>query len=268
MEYETAERDSSCLPEPLTRRNAGGDVYQRLATVDRQIQDTLRLESEELRRRLEIRDEASPDFLKEEALVYLIRYYRRVGNRQHVNDLSTCLVNRCAKLIYGSLGSLGPDARDDGYSEVVEELFAKILDLDSDRGDFLQVRFWVVLERITVDIFRKQVNRLELETTGGYDQETIDTLTQQGAVVVPTAFASRSVESKVIDRVLIEAALHQLEEPFRSAYLLHHYWRWPIEDKDPTVQTISRRFGKTPRTIRNWLSRADERLAPWRGEQK
>ena len=269
MGHETTEQDSSCLPEPLTRRNAGGDVYQRLATVDRQIQEVLKLDPEELRRRLEVRDEAAPDFLKEESLVYLIRYYRKVGNRQHVNDLSTCLVKRCAKLTYGRLGSLGADARDDGYSEVVEELFARILDLDSDRGDFLQVRFWVVLERLTVNVFRKQVNQVELESTGDYDQETIDSLIQQGAVVVvPTTFASRSAESEAIDKVLIEAALHQLEEPLRSAYLLRHYWSWPIEDQDPSVQTISQHFGKTPRTIRNWLSRADESLEAWRGEQK
>ena len=179
MEHETTNQDTACLPEPLTRRNAGGDVYQRLATVDRQIQEVLKLDSEELRRRLEIRDEAAPDFLKEESLVYLIRYYRKVGHRQHVNDLSTCLVKRCAKLTYGGLGSLAADVRDDGYSEVVEELFARILDLDSDRGDFLQVRFWVVLERLTVNVFRKQVNQVELESTGDYDQETIDSLIQQ-----------------------------------------------------------------------------------------
>ena len=211
MEHETTNQDTACLPEPLTRRNAGGDVYQRLATVDRQIQEVLKLDSEELRRRLEISDEAAPDFLKEESLVYLIRYYRKVGHRQHVNDLSTCLVKRCAKLTYGGLGSLGADVRDDGYSEVVEELFARILDLDSDRGDFLQVRFWVVLERLTVNVFRKQVNQVELESTGDYDQETIDSLIQQGTVVVvPTTFASRSAESEAIDNVLIEAALHQL----------------------------------------------------------
>ena len=41
MEYETAEQDSSRLPQALTRRNADGEVYQRLAAVDRQIQEAL-----------------------------------------------------------------------------------------------------------------------------------------------------------------------------------------------------------------------------------
>ena len=264
MEHQSPEQDSSCLLEPLTRRNKNGDVYQRLATVDRQIQDILNLDPQELRGRLEVRDEASLGYLKEESLVYLIRHYHKVGNRQRVNDLSECLVNRCSKWICSRLSGLRADARADGYSEVVEKLFTRILDLGSDRGDFLQVRFWVVLEKLTVDVFRKQVNKLELEMTVDCDRETIDTLIQEGAVVVPATLASRAVESEAIDRGLIEVALRQLEEPLRSAFLLRHYLGWPIEDRDPAVQTISRRFGKTPRTIRNWLSRADGRLEAWR----
>ena len=87
-------------------------------------------------------------------------------------------------------------------------------------------------------------------------------------MVLPAAFAGRRVESEAIDNALIEAALSQLEEPIRSAYLLRYLEDWPIEDKDPAVQTISRHFGKTPRTIRNWLSKADEILEAWRGEQR
>ncbi|MXZ23467.1 MAG: sigma-70 family RNA polymerase sigma factor [Caldilineaceae bacterium SB0665_bin_21] len=268
MEHQTAEQDSSCLPEPLTRHNQAGVVYERLPTVDRQIRDALELDLGGLQRCCEETDEASPNYLKEESLVYLIRYYRKVGNRQYVDDLSTYLVKRCAKSIYSWLGGLEADERDDGYSEVVEKLFTRILDLNSDRGDFLQVRFWVVLERLTVDVFNKKVNQLRYQSTGGYDLERIDTLTQQGAVVVPATSPSRSVESEAINKVLLQEALDQLEEPIRSAYLLRHYAEWPIEDRDPTIRTISRRFDKTPRTIRNWLSKANEILKIWRGEQK
>ena len=270
MEHETTEQDSSCLsqPQPLTRRNADGEVYQRLAAVDRQIKEAIGLDHEELRRCLEVSDDDPSAFLKEESLVYLIRHYHKAGNQEFVNDLAECLLKRCATWIDGNLGSLREGLRGDGNSSVVAEVFDRILDLTSDRGDFLQVRFWVVLKRITVDVFWKQVNQFDTESSGDYDQAAIDTLTQQGAVVVPTTFAVRSVESEGVDNVLIEVALRQLEEPIRSAYLLRHHRGWPIEDRDPAVQTISRHFGKTPRTIRNWLARADERLEAWRGEQQ
>ena len=268
MEHETMQRESSCLPHPLTRRNADSEVYQRLPGVDRQIKEALSLDDEELRRRLEISDEDSTTFLKEESLVYLIRHHHRAGNHEWVNDLAECLLRRSATWIDNKLSGLRKDLREDGYSSVVAELFTGILDLASDRGDFLQVRFWLALDKIRVNAFRRQVSQFDTESSGDYDQAAIDNMTQRGGVVVPTTIASRSVELEAIDRVLIRAALHQLEEPIRSAYLLRHHQGWPIEDKDPNVRTISRHFGKTPRTIRNWLSRADELLEAWRGEQR
>lgn len=268
MEHEITQQAESCLAQPLTRRNADGQVYQRLAVVDRQIEDAVGLNDEELRSRLAVRDEESPAFLKEESLVYVIRHHHATGNRKCVNDLTECLLKRCATWINGKLRGLRTDLREDGYAAVVAEVFTRILDLDSDRGDFLQVRFWKGIERITVDVFRKQIRQFDTESSGDYDQVTLDELTQQGAVAVPTASAGRSVASEAIDNVLIEAALNQLEEPIRSAYLLRHLEDWPIEDKNPAVQTISRHFGKTPRTIRNWLSKADEILEARRGEQR
>ena len=268
MGYKTTEQNSSRLPQPLTRRNAAGEVYHRLAAVDKQIQEALSLGQDELRGRLEVCDEASPAFLKEESLAYLVRHYHKEGNQEHVKDLAKCLLTRCATWIDGKLSSLRDDLKEDGNASVVAELFTMMLDLASDRGDFLQVRFWVVLEKLTVNAFRKQVNQHDLESTGDYDRETIDVMVQQGAAVIPPAIPSRSVESEAIDNVLIEGALHQLKEPLRSAFLLRHFRGWPIEDTDPTVQTISRHFGKTPRTIRNWLSRANELLEAWQGEQK
>ena len=267
MEHETTRQDESCLPQPLTRRNADGQVYQRLSVVDRQISEALGLDDEELRSRLEVHDEESPAFLKEESLVYLIRHHHGAGNRELVNDLAECLLKRCATWIDGKLSGLRTDLREDGNSGVVAEVFDRILDLTNDRGDFLQVRFWMSIKRITVGVFRKQVNQFDTESSGDYDQVTIDDPAQPDAVVL-TASAGRPVESEAIDYVLIEAALHQLEEPIRSAYLLRHHKDWPIEDKDPAIQTISRHFGKTPRTIRNWLSKADEILEAWRGEQR
>ena len=115
MEHKTIEQDTSCLPEPLTRRNSVGEVYQRQSIVNKQILEALRLDPEELRRRLEVRDKTSPGFLKEESLVYLIRHYHKEGNPQCVDNLSKCLLTRCATLINSRLDSLNADLRDEGY---------------------------------------------------------------------------------------------------------------------------------------------------------
>ncbi len=149
--------------------------------------------------------------------------------------------------------------------EVVKQLFVQILDLGSDKGDFLQVRFWVVLERRhTTPVFNNQLKQLKfgqnsipLTSLEGYDSEDTN------ALVRP-----QSIESEVIEKDLIRAALSQLREPLRSVYLLRHYYGWPIEDQDPNVQTISRHFNKTPRTIRNWFTEAEKCLEAWREENR
>ena len=274
MDYETREKDTSCLPEPLTRTNAEGEVYQRQGVVDRQIRDALGLYPEELRRRSELIDSESTDFIKEEALVYLIRHYHKAGDRDCMDELSESLLRRCATWVHGQLRSLGDEAATEGYSDVMELLFGRILDLGSDRGYFLQVRFWQALKSLTVQAYRKQLTQLKLDqrnvslaSLAGHDGEDVDALTRTGRVQAPATVTSRSVESEVIDNILIQHALNQLDEPIRSAFLLRHYYGWLIEDLDPSVRTISWHFEKTPRTIRNWLARADERLAAWRGAQ-
>ena len=274
MDHKTTEQDASCLPEPLTRTNAQGEVYQRQDVVDKQIRDALRLYPEELRTRSEIVDRDSPDFIKEEALVCLIRHYHQANDRARVNALSESLLHRCATWIRVQLLSLGDEAATEGYSDVTELLFGRILDLGGDRGDFLQVRFWQVLKSLTVQVYRKQLTQLKFDQRGvsltslaGYDGEDPDVLTRKGRVQVPAEVSSRSVELDVLDGISIRNALKQLDEPIRSAFVLRYYYDWPIEHQDPSVKTISRHFRKTPRTIRNWLAKAEECLAAWRGSQ-
>lgn len=267
------EQDTSCLPEPLTRKNADGEIYQRESVVDRQIQEALILDAEELARRSKVTDKVSGDFLKEESLVYLIRHYQNVGNRRIVNVLSESLLGRCATLINDRLRRLGELAAEEGYSEVVTTLFCRILDLDSNQGDFLQVRFWIVLKSLTVQAFRNQLNLSKHErdnfpsaTPEGHDSVDTDTMSHENGARILGTKTTRTVESEVIDKLLVRRALSQLKEPLRTVYLLRNYWGWPIEDKDLDVRTISQRFTKSPRTIRNWLNTANKCLEAWREE--
>ena len=273
MDRETIERGELCLPEPLSHANLDGHIYQRQAIVEQQITAALILGPQELEARCQLRDGNSPNFLKEESLVYLIRHYYGSGNSVCVSFLSESLLSRCATFINRYLRSLEEDSTEEGYDAVVEQLFTRILDLENDRGDFLQVRFWLALKRLTVQVYRKQLKQvkreqedLPLTSLAGYDTEDSDELSPNMVVPTPDSAMVRSAESEFIENHVIQAALQQLEEPVRTAYLLRHYEGWPIEDQDPAVRTISNHFEKTPRTIRNWLAKADDRLAAWRGE--
>ena len=275
MESDNSENRGARLPEPLTHTNKSGKRYRRLPEVDKQIRTALDLDPEELVPQATVSDKSSPDFLKEETLVYLIRRYHRENDRRTVKDLTEVLLERCTGWIESRLRKLGDDAVAEGYADVVERLFKQILDLDSDSGDFLQVRFWRALKGFTARVFGEQLKQRKriqdsspLSSLTGYDGEDSDTSGYEWKVKPSESATCRSAESQVTDKIFIAQAMRQLEEPFRSAYLLRHYHDWPIESRDPAVQPISQNFDKTPRTIRNWLAKADEQLSVWLGEQK
>jgi DNA-directed RNA polymerase specialized sigma24 family protein len=262
--------------DPLTHRNRAGEVYVRAPHVERQILEALTLSGEVLRARVAIAEQESSDYLSEECLVYLLRHYLRLGDTTRVNDLAESLVRRCTRMIGKHLHVLGDEALEEGYSEIIKRLFTLILDVATNKADFLQVKFWVVVKKFCIQEFGRQLrdhtlrqDAVSLSQVPGYDG-TGDEDEEEATLVRLTGEDQRRVttpsyEKAIVDSDLKRAALTQLRQPLRSAYLLRYCEGWPIEHQDPTVQTISRHFGKTPRTIRNWLTTAEEILAQWRG---
>src|SRR5205085_52642 len=143
---------------------------------------------------------------------------------------------------------LHAEAARDGYDDVIARLFAQILDLDSDRGDFLQVRFRPAVEKLAIRAFNQQLaqqkrsqDAVPFSSLAGYDRDEGE---DSGRLVGSSdaAAASPSADLAVENDEVIRDALSRLDEPFRSAFLLRYHWGWPIEDHDPDVQTISRVF--------------------------
>jgi DNA-directed RNA polymerase specialized sigma24 family protein len=252
----------------LTHCNKDGIPYRRETAVERQIEAAFQLSRSILMERARLRDREAPGYLQEECLVCLLRAYTAEGDAATVAALSEALLERCARFINGKLMSLGRDAAEEAYSEVMVRLFDLILDVESDRGDFLQVRFWLALEKLVVTAFGRQtreITRSRLQVplsalpgaSGGDDEEPRVTAQVE-------EIAERNLPPDVA--LLYREALALLDEPLRTAFVLRHYEGWPIEDRDETVPTISRYFNKTPRTIRNWMTTAEQALAAWRGE--
>lgn len=275
--------DPPAMLEPLTHRNRAGKLYLRESDVERQILASFPLSCEELRQRTGISDRGSSDYLSEECLVYLARHYLRGRDERRVSHLCSALVRRTTRIIHKRLRSLGPEAVDEGYSQIVTQLFSKILDTSTDHADFFQVRFWCGLNRLCIKVFSIQLANIDRRRTEvpfsqipGYENDDDEAEPEMKSVRLSEddkqRVSSSSGDKAIRDRDLAHEARRivftHLDEPFRSAYMLRHYHGWPIEGQDPNVPTISRHFGKTPRTIRNWLDKAEEILASRRGEQK
>jgi DNA-directed RNA polymerase specialized sigma24 family protein len=164
------------------------------------------------------------------------------------------------------------------FHDVVEELFDQILDLESDRGDFLQVRFWPVVEKLRINAFNRYTEALNRakdavtwDSVAGYEQRSGEGAEMTGGRHRPADSESLqkarlSAEQRAAYLEAAREVLDHVDEPYKTAFVLRHYYDWPIETKKPGLPSISRYFGKTPRTINDWLKRADEMIERRKGE--
>ena len=255
---------------PLTKSSKDGKPYERSREVETQILSCLPLPPDLVVEQARLRDYRAASFLSEECLIYLIREYHRQNAEEIVWSLLEILFRRCSRFIERMLQSLNAPLAEEAYEEVIGNLLDEALDLGSDRGDFMQVRFWVVLKRITISTYGRFRSHqsfvkksIPLSSTGEYGIQDENDSFHDGTLKREIPDQSPSPE----DFAMYQEVLHGLGEPYRTAYVLQRFHGWPIESKDPDEPTISRHFGKTPRTIRNWLASIDEKLQPLRTEK-
>jgi DNA-directed RNA polymerase specialized sigma24 family protein len=253
---------------PLTHvARSTGQVYKREPEVERQISEALSLPPSRLAERAAARED-KPEYLSAEALVFLIRHFRRQGDERTVNDLSGALVRRCESYVGRKLYHVGRALLEECRDQVVLRLFERLLDFESDRGDFLQVRFWAFLNRLITDVassyagLRDQIAS-SVSPAWVHGGELSEGEREEGVGYVPEPASDDHVDTGL----LVREALAQLEEPHRTVFVLRYYQGWPVESKHPGEPTISGHFGVTSRTVRNWLTTAEKRLAEWREER-
>ena len=256
--------------EPLTHRNKQGEIVQRPSEVDEVIHISLLLSAEELVEIAKIEDKTDARFISEEALVYLTCLNFRTGNEKITDELIGILIKRCARFLQNQFRSLPENEASEAYEKAIEELFDTILFREDGRGDFFQVKFWVGLKRISIDVFRHFVReiRKKRKTTvslseflgddSSEDEDYPEFPVSKSISYTEITDPEPSVEKNIFESDEIKDLLKVLTEPIRTAYILYHGYDWQIESVDPTEPTLSKHFRKTPRTIRNWLNKAQE----------
>lgn len=253
----------------LTKRTGSGALYTRTEVVEQQIRSALVMTPDALLQRLRVSDSdtQAPDYIQEEALVYLIQDAFATGQEGLANDLWTVLLKRCAAFLYAKFRSLGTETAKDAQQVAVEKLLVAIIDLEHGRGDFYQVRFWLGLKKLAITTFETYHDAAEREVPASSlvredaeeDADGSEALDEDHLILGHTRFVSPE------DHAMISDALAHIPPHCRDAFVLRHYHNWQIESKDPAEPSISEALGKTPRTIRNWLKTAEEAVASWRG---
>lgn len=252
---------------PLTRRDGAGVVYHRPDEVERQIAVALTLAAAALLARAKVRDYRADGYLKDETLVYLVREFHRDSRDALVSELATILVERCRKAAHRRLRSLTDEQQEEAMAAILLRVFGEqITDLESDRGDFLQVRFVVALDRLAIRAFndlvaerRRMDDTVPLSALAGYDADD----DEDGARRVGRGELAAEPLLSPERLVLYREGLDQLPPKQREAFILRYYDGWPIDPPKDGGPSLTAHFRATSRTIRYWFAQSERRLREW-----
>jgi len=248
--------------EPLTRRRADGQVHQRDSEVEKQIAEAISIDVSQLIERVKIRDFKAPGYFQEEALVYLIRNFHKLGNDSLFNSLTQALIARCAKHINKSIeATVERRFVDDAYTDSISEVFSQILDLTSDRCDFAQKRFWFWLDRVLM----KVLNRYWKQQAQDWKVDSLDDDRDEAkqAELWQTVDSNLDRSDTPELQAINSEALSILEPEERMLFMLRYYEEMEIENRDESVMTISKYFGISSRAVRYRLVNIKEKLRKW-----
>jgi hypothetical protein len=258
--------------KPLTQQTKEGFLYHRPDEIEKQISHALTLSPDEVIVRAQISDSEDSGFLKEESLVYLILAYHNSNDWEAFNSLSDILIKRIVRQYHSFFRGFDTLSLTEAGDELLTQLFLRILKIEDSKGDYFQVRFWSGIKLLAISIFRKKVsdykqekNMVPLSDLAGDELEESENGLDDQAPGTIRPLDPPSATASIETAVLADEGLHSLKEPIRTAYLLHHWAGWQIESKDPLEPTISKHFNVTPKTIRNWLTKAEGDLKKWRG---
>lgn len=248
------EGDDPPVIPPLTRQD-----YKRLPAIEGQIAGAHALDATELVARARELDAAEPAFLPPEAIVYFIRRADTNGDLKTRDLLIRALLERCQRFFRSQFRGFDPAVREDLQGEVIAKLIEDLLAQD-DRGDFMQVRFWRYLRLKSIDACRAAFRHSD-------DTESLDSsFSGVGESEGRTLLDKQAVGGLTAEqRMMLAQGLEQLPERLRQVFLLRHAVGMKIgsdnpEDDPPFPPTLARHFGRSGRTIRDWLKQAENHL--------
>jgi DNA-directed RNA polymerase specialized sigma24 family protein len=251
---------------PLTRtRKDDGTPYTREPAVEAQLRTLVRLGEAARRERLAVADRNDSGFVREEALVYLLREHARRGEDAAAWDAVDLLAQRITGHVRRELGRwrLSPEDRDECTRDLFLALCEALFDTGPD-GEFWEVRFWVCLDRRLWNLAQKRQQAVDKELRqadrGGNDGEERGDSDDPLARLADTDLGPER-------RAELGEALRLLTENERLATYLCIVEGWPEESEKPDQPSAARALGVTGRTIRNYLRSAKAKLRAWeRGE--
>ncbi len=284
------------MVKPLRKRRADGTLYRRRDAVEKELQELEKLTLPEVLNQARHGERQGVVSVSSEALVHILRCEVRGVTTQGpglgpIDGLLSILLQRCETMLRRRLYTFDGYERDEICREVLDKVVDEIYD-DEDLADYAEVNFNDWLAHNRDDACRKQQRKMarsdrlgdsvdeisedEAQITQGHvDGEASQATTPDDVYALTEAREKASLpprieagEFSIDDQYRIAALVKRANFPphVLDAFLLHHYWGMRIESKDPNKHTLVKYFGKSEKTIRLWLGRAEQAFAKLRGE--
>lgn len=238
--------------KPLTKTSKEtGEIYYRRADVIAQILAVIELDEKELFEKI--------SHLKSETLVFLVRE-RFQTNLEISGEIWEILSRNIWKIAVGQKSKFNNDADfEDFFSEIQMIMFEGLCNLESDAFDYAQVSFGEFVKGVILNKLRqKSIVREREKKTVWLDLEF------ENEEKTPLQLVAGMTNSE--KELIIRQAFHQLPREVLEVCFLYYLEGWQIDSKETHKTTIAKVYGKSEKTIRNWLHKAQEILMDYRGE--
>lgn len=242
-------------PTSMSLRPLQNEGRCRELDVEAQLRTLVTLPFAEFWRRAQQTDRSASDFIKEEALVYLLREHYRNGDMKKAGDIAELLVRRSSPFLHKHIAVWrlrSPAHVEECAYEVQSCVWQDLFNL-APSCEFWEVRFWVCLKRRILNC----VQKYRTLDTHEFNPDPLEDGKGNATPVLET-WADLRLPSPQ-DRLEIQEALAVLPDKERITFILWHYEEW-------TQEEIAGYLKLSDRAVRYRLERAHERLAVWRAE--
>jgi hypothetical protein len=257
------------MTRPLTKKDKDGNLYKRPLKIEQAIDAAMKQETAALQVRAQVADEKSPDYLPTECLVHIIREAKRGGDERRMNALLPWLLARCEAILFKRIH----DKSRPNAPEIREEILGEFSVLFAEDGsgrnpdelDFYECRFNRAFRLFRIDFLRSESARTEpLESFPGQDEIGLSVDDEEHVSVLPEVLRSGPTQLQSASYSELMNAVNVLPSDERKAIILCCVLGLKEESSDPGETTASRLCGVTPRTIRNRLNKAAQKLSQFK----
>lgn len=248
----------------LRRQKPDGALYTRTPAIEAQLSSLEQLSRDEILARCQISLRSDPGYVPSECLLHYVRASRTDNSNAWFERLYKILFARLLRALPlaesadGETSSLTRERVRDKVSERFVEMLAGDRQVYDDRLDFFEIRFDMARKRLRLDA-QKQAWRDENRNQPiSYDDsgELTPEIEQAAGSVNP--FEGSEFHDEAF-RLRLDAAIEALPpEQSRTVQML--MLDYQIHSEDPTMITICKVLGKTPKTIWNYRDRAMKAL--------